>query len=388
MKLVNLITDNKSVDKAYVGIPQPMPIYFSEEEVRANEIDPKIITVKSLYIKLTNALSATKSYPSHKVVFYNSIRLFISTGEKFKMRDLEPAEGNRVPLVKYPVEDNYIRVYAVVNRMNSIFHVYTSSGVWAIGNQGFTVTGAIAPTYRNEVQWNKRMRADNKSAKDKKQLKRMTEGKTILADDYKFTGLFLNEKSPTYLNLYASAHMAYADGKAGFVSMKQIDKILDSPRVRALITKQMRIFMPKLATEMATTVDAKALAVLLHTIATDTVSNELASVDDKLKSVQAIINVGYADEAIVLNAVGGNGGALPLGAGVEQNLIGAGYEDTDTKKVIERGDTEKLIHTPEEKNVNIMDDATFDELAAEVDLDESVMVEDSPRPKAGDNNGR
>jgi len=263
--------------------------------------------------------------------------------------------------------------------MNSIFHLYTSSGVWAIGNQGFTVTACVAPSYRNEVQWNKALKATNKRTRNKKSLKKMIDGKTALADDYKFISFFMNDKSPTYLNIFASAHMAYTEGK-NYVTMADIEKILSSTRVRNLIIKQMRIFMPALAEAIRKESTPQKMAALLHKIAQDTVESKTASVNDKLLSIQAIANAGYSDENIILDA-GAEGSAM-LGTSGNQNLIGHGYSDDDTKqsdgKVV---GGEEVIQKPVEKE---MTKARYKELAKEVDLDDEFVIDEDfidERPK-------
>lgn len=339
MRLVNLSKSNiTSFDPVYISIEQPMPIYYSVEELAINEPDKHwvVCTAKELYDSMNRTLATSDKYPSHKVVFIKGLeeyRLFLSTGEKFKMRGLDIERGMRVPIQEEPVENNYIQVYAIANRMNSVFHIYTSSGVWALNNKGFTVTGAISPVYRNEVQWNKFQKAANKQKTTEKKLHRLIKGKTLLADDYKFTGLFMNEKSPTYLNLFASAHMAYNSGN-NRVSMEQVNDILSSERVRNLILNQMRIFMPSLEAAIKDVIDPKKMAKMLMDIAEQAIKSEIVTVDDKLKAVQAIANVGYMTEGIILNTETPGAEKLLAMKGTEtQPIIGANYNDEDVKIV-------------------------------------------------------
>lgn len=323
MRLVNADSNSIVSHKIYAKIPQPMPIYHSTEEFQLNEqVEAnKVIKKEDLYLEYRNLI-----FPEDK--FYHPVvDTFISTGETFVPLTFTK-EGfllyEIVGMIPKPTDNCYIKLFGVLYNPGGTKYLVTSSGMWSLIPIP-RLSAGVPPKITFERGWNMKLNREARAksvTKIKHQLK--TSNKLNMMD-YKFISKLLNPLAGDFfLNPMLSAKNSYKPN-ANPMSDSELMGILASERVQKLILKELKIVMPELAKAIQDQTDPQAIATMLQRIADDTIKKPDSSVEDKLLSVQAILNAGYPDQAVNLNPPREMiAGGMPMGMGLpqpQQNLI-------------------------------------------------------------------
>lgn len=391
MRLVDIREDENSRHKFYNRVDvinmQPMVIYHSREELVNNEdiMKAKIYARSNLVATLRQEhIERASTYDSpddmnSEVFIINHLKkdhkIFLGTDEKV-VPDVIDERGNvTYKLSEFKVihtDGCYIQLLMSQNIRNS-FVLVTSSGVWTASDKEVYMSAGVPPRLQPPSFWNKDIRKQKSEHNKTKRLYKYMHGKTEIIEDTKFVSYFLNPLSPTYLNVMGSAQSSY--NLAGNVKLnaRQIMEVVSTPRVYNIILRELGVFMPALAEAVKKKSTPDSVAIMLNNIAEMAIKNENTSVDDKLKSVQAIVNVGYPEELVNISNTSPQP-ALPGGA-FTTPLIGSPvvppevpmYNDDDTED-----DKDKPPKTEKK---------SFDQLKKEAGVIDEYMIEEEPRPK-------
>jgi hypothetical protein len=366
-----------------------MPIYHSLEELEANEFTKFIIiprkdivaTLRPEHIQFSNQFE-DKVDMGEKAFTINHLdkdhKVFISTEEKF-IPDTLDERGNIVyKLNNYnvmPTDNCYIQLIGSQNIRNS-FVLITSSGVWTASEKETYLSAGVPPRLQPPVFWNKDLRKVKTEATKAKKLYKYMNNKREMIEDTKFVSYFLNPLSPTYLNVMGSGQSAYGLAGAVKLNAKQIMDVVSTSRVHNIILRELGVFMPELAKAVKAKNNPETVATMLNDIANQAIKSDTVSVDDKLKSVQAIVNTGYPEEMVDLTNK--EPSALPAGA-YSTPLVSAQpkvealpvYDDTDVKENTD-------AQPPPDK-------ASIKKMKEEAGvMDDYIIDGDQPRPQPSD----
>jgi hypothetical protein len=299
-----------------------MVVYHSTEELYANE-DMELVDIiekKDLYEKYKNV-----TFEEHKFYFRINKVTFIATGEKFVPKTFTE-EGfllyDTVDMNVKPTDNCYVRLFGILYRPGGSKELVTTTGCWSLGLNP-NVSAGIPPKIGGERMWNLKLNREVRKKSVDKITNNLKTATKLTVMDYKFISRLLNPLTgDSFLNPLKAGKNSYRPN-ANPLPKKDIVEILASERVQKLILKELGVVMPELAKEIQKLTNPEAIATFLQKIADDTVNSKEATVEDKLLSVQAILNAGYPDEGVILNPPADR---LPIGmAGMpnqpQQNLI-------------------------------------------------------------------
>lgn len=393
MRLVDIRNDESSRHKFYNRVDviniQPMTIYHSSEELSQNEDTNVIIYKRSELVSILRQehieRASTYENPDEmnpEVFIINHLKkdrkVFLATDEVV-VPDVIDERGNvTYKLYKFKVvhtDGCYIQLLMSQNIRNS-FILVTSSGVWTASDKEIYMSAGVPPRLQPPSFWNKDIRRSKTEHTKAKKLYKYMHGKSELIEDTKFVSYFLNPLSPTYLNVMGSAQSSYNLSGNVKLNAKQIMEVVSTSRVHNIILRELGVFMPALADAVKKKSTPESVATMLNDIAEMAIKSENTSVDDKLKSVQAVINVGYPEELVNISNTSPQQ-VLP-GGSFTVPLVGTPaaipeipmYDDPDNKS--SEDDSPKT----EKKSLQ--------ELKDEAGVIDDYIIDDAPRPKPGE----
>lgn len=362
MRLVNANHPTLKANAIYHKFEQPMPIYHNTEELYANEPEPIVENKEDLYNKYKQIV-----FPDNLYWYPVKGNMFIATGEKYV-----PETFTREGFIIYKTDgmnvvrtDNcYIRFFGILYLPGGARCVVTATGLWYLRPES-RISAAVPPRLQDERGWNLKLNREIRSRSVDKITNNLKTGKKLTVMDYKFISKVLNPLAGGFfLNPLLSAKQSYRPN-ANPLSNIDLMQILASERVQKLILKELEVVMPELAKAIQDKSTPEGVAEMLQTIANDTIKKPDASVEDKLLSVQAILNAGYPTEGVTLNPprdlmsiMPGNGTQAPA-----QNLIP--YEVPKVMGGDEVEPKDKPTMEQLKKETDTLDGYTFEEVVDE-----------------------
>lgn len=363
MRLVNADNPTLKSHGIYHKIKQPMPIYHGTEELYANEPDPIIVPKEELFDKYKAI-----TFPHDSYYFPINGNTFVATGERYV-----PLTFTREGFIIYEtigmkvksVDNCYTRLYGILYMPGGSKIVVTSSGLWNLRPDS-AASAAVPPKLLEERNWNLKLNREIRQRSVDKIKDKLKNSKKLSVMDYKFISRLLNPLAGDYfLNPMLAAKDSYKPN-ANVMTNNELMEVLASERVQRLILKELGVVMPELAKAIQEKTDPEAVATMLKGIADQAIGNKDLSVEDKLLSVQAILNAGYPEEGVTLNPPKELAAILPgVGAPPAQNLITyeqpkiMGGDEVDADKPKPMSD-EKFKEASEDAGA--MDGYTFDNI--------------------------
>lgn len=299
MKVLDVIKESSTYrpHEVYGRIKQPMFTYHSTEELSENEDKYYVVRNVSEFIKVVqkiyDAEKQVKTTGSSTLIL-NNYNIFIATNEKYiPEKYTEDGESiiyrlNGTKLV--PTDNCYIRLCALDTRRNK-YITYTSVGMFMVSIKTWNFSAAIKPFF-GRIDIRKKNNIYRKEEYESALNEILNSQRTYL-DDLRVILSFLHPYSDTFLDEDETIAKVFGNR----IRVKDRKKYFESERFSKILMKEMFKIMPKLQDAIQNGIPPKDVTNFLKRIAEKAIENDNVSVDDKLKSVQAIVNMGYPDEA-------------------------------------------------------------------------------------------
>ena len=316
MKLINLKIDNIPFATSYFDIPQPMPIYHSTEELSLNLINEPY----HLFSSISDIAEMFRMEGNQKFKErFKQRKVLIATSETVVPEAFNNQGDIVFKLTNYNVTitDNcYVQLYDVIPVTPGVCHMITSAGIQAFFQDGTggDLSAAVRPQFKNVRGWDRRFQKNKRERKKTKLIDNYTNSRATLPLDYKLMFHLLNPlNKETFLNTHKAAHATF-DGQKGSASLKNQDiaDIMNSERIQNLIYREMKKIMPELLNTVKGDISPTMVAQWLKKLGDDALANPDLSVKDKILAISATVQVGYADENVVLTTDIDKPPALPI----------------------------------------------------------------------------
>ena len=287
----------KSKAECYNYIPQPMPVYHSTEELRANEPNAEICS--SFEETLAWLKEKEVSIDYRGVTTVNRIRSLLKYNLWFKTVDkFVPDYADLAGVICYKTTDNgefiptdgcYIRAYFLIPLSTKLVF-YTSAGVNSINMMKWEVTAAVRTQFQNEKDLRK---SSNKEVVRQENLDRLLRRRKGSTNMYQFVFALFSPQSSMFLNIDKSASFAFGST----ISSKDRYKIFASESFRRAMIQIMKILMPELKKAVLSKFNAEQMAEMLATAYTK--AEEGGKVADILAVFDKIKSIAYEEETTV-----------------------------------------------------------------------------------------
>ena len=376
MKLVNADNPTLKSHSIYHKIKQPMPIYHGTEELYANESKPTVVFKEDLFDKYKAI-----TFPPDSYYFPINSNTFVGTGEKFV-----PLTFTREGFIIYEtvgmkvkrVDNCYTRLYGIMYMPGGAKSIVTSTGLWSLRPDS-ACSAAVPPKLLEERNWNMTLNREIRQRSVNKIKDKLKTSKKLSVMDYKFISKLLNPLAGDFfLNPMLAAKDSYRPN-ANPMTNNELMEVLASERVQRLILKELGVVMPELAKAIQKQSDPEAVATMLKSIADQAIGNQDLSVEDKLLSVQAILNAGYPEEGVTLNPPRELGNGIPNFIGgpqpPAQNLIPytpdkvMGMDEVNVEKPDKPDNMSDEEFKKASDDAGAMDGYTFENVEEEVNAD-------------------
>lgn len=361
MREIN-IKEKSGVSSRYVDVPQPMKIYHSTEELKVYEKGALLVKDLNDFNKLVLAYKMTEV---GKYYDLTKLRVFIATDETI-VPEKQLKDGAIICKLKdgkaIKTDNCYIGLYILYSFGNK-YICFTSSGIFAVSLRNWSFTAAIKHNYSNANF------APTKTTYQTR-LNHILEKKRTTVADMRFMNLFLNPISDFFLDLDVSLKQAYPG-----INSKDRLKIIKTQRLRKLFVKELGNLMPELKDEIKRGIPPTQIRDWLMKVANDTVGSSEATVDEKLKSVQAVLNIGY-DEEINIPLAGDPAAGLP-GFKQQPIQIGAPQASAEGESIsLPTGEVDLNEQAKKEIEEGKEEPISFDKLREETGSMDGFVIED------------
>lgn len=283
MKLVDLTERISDVSPKYIGVPQPMVVYHSTEELFEYVEHPSIISNIFEFQEYTNGNKFTEW---HNVFDHN---IWLATGEKAIPEEVD-IYGN----VTYRLIDNKpIRTDNCYIRLNSLqsfkynYLLWTSSGIYNVSLASWDISAGI----KTQFMKTKIGKASENIKPYEERLNAVLKRKSTAVRDMQVLMLLINPLSDTFLNVDACMLKVYPE-----IRKKDRKKYLNTERFRNLFVNQLGKLMPELikgVQEHNTPDDIGKYIALMRKHAL-----EKGTTEDQIKALNVSLKIGYADQIL------------------------------------------------------------------------------------------
>lgn len=291
MRLVD-VKDIKSVCNVYTLIPQPMPVYYSYEELIANEENPDIIDSFDKLLAYFRKHDIDLNYfglptdARYKSLLH--LPLWIKTVDKF-IPDYADLAGDIYYITN---DDGFISTDGCYTRCfyltptPSKFILYCSNGINSVAITKWHPTAAVRSQFLYEKDPRK---AIGTEATYQQSLNRMLNKTKPTVDIYKFLFAFLNKDAPSFLDLDKASAVTFN------YKIRKADryKILQSPMFARAMMQVLKILMPELTTEAKKQFPPDKLIGMLAEAAG--IAKDTKNVKDILTVFEKVSEIGYEE---------------------------------------------------------------------------------------------
>lgn len=270
-------------DRHYAGVPQPMVIYHSEEELDSSETNViKIHNREEFYNFIKDRGYKVGEYPE-----FISENLFIKTTDKYL-----PEYTDRYGITFYKVNDDgsfqsidgcWIRVYYI--GVHSYYHfVYSSSGIWMVTSVKWEFSGGPKTQFA-VVTDNRKSKKDRSST----YLQRILKRRSAASDEIRAIHTLFNPLSPNFFDVEKALHSIL--GRK--LTKEDINSLLQSTHFRSSLMKELGFIIPELTKQIREKIPPDKLGELLNAIVEKAVEKE--SSEQAMARVKDIIEIAYND---------------------------------------------------------------------------------------------
>lgn len=298
MKLVN-ITDQTGmrykVNTKYVGVPQPMYIYHSTEELFDNVKEP--IIVKNIF-EFYNF--ASKNYTDvdndsknkEKSIWYNCYdkNVWVGTNEKL-IPDTMDEYGNityKLGTDNLPIKtDNcYIRLNSFLV-LSHQYMLFLSSGVEGVSLGTWKVSAATKTQFLTTTK----VANAQKYKPYSEQIGKILARKQVIVKDMQFLMLLINPLSEIFLDVDACFRKVFPT-----LRVKDRQKYLNTERFRKLFITQLGRLMPDLIKGVQQHNAPEDIGLYIKKMREAAL--ERGSTQDQIEALNVALKIGYADKIV------------------------------------------------------------------------------------------
>lgn len=276
------------ISNQYLDIPQPMPIYHSEEELDTSEVDVVKLRCMGDYMEyiLQNKLEKLQYTTLSHNVFLKTVDKFLPEYTDYdEVVFLKLGEDDK-PI---PVESCWIKLYKV-NTYYTKHLLYTSSGIWSIGLNSFKVSAGPKRSYSSITKPTKKTREDMQVLY-KNRFNELIQKSKPKARETRLVHLILNPLGPFFLDVDGAIKKVYGT----YVNPSNFDKkkFLTSKLFRNTFMSELSMLLPTLTKAVQKAIPPEQMASYLQQIVEKSIGNE--SSKESMERLKDVMKIAYED---------------------------------------------------------------------------------------------